>query len=193
MSATPPGTGGQGGTWAGLVATAPQAMEWGIVLCGQLAAVHEEGEVVGNISPATIRRSRFGQPSLPEPDHRATHDPWVDVAALADAIGAVVPDPPIELANALLAPYASALALGEELQDAQRAMGLPVAPIPFEGATPVSLGGAPLEVPPDPEPSSVPDPHLDRDAAERVPNPWALLALAVIGLAVAVAIGVGWR
>ncbi|MDZ7674659.1 MAG: hypothetical protein U5K30_06295 [Acidimicrobiales bacterium] len=184
-------------TWADHTATVQQAMEWGIELCGQLAHVHDEDEVVGNIAPATITRTRFGQPRLPEPDPRADHAAWADVAALAGALEALVPDPSPEFLNALLPPYASALALGEELQDAQRAMGLPVAPIPFDGAPVTQLGGLPLEVPPDPPttaeapadrrpPEAAPDLH-------RRPNPWVLLVFAVVVLGVAVAVGLGWR
>ena len=201
---------GEDGTWAGLVATAPQAMEWGIDLCGQLAAVHAQGVVVGDIRPATIGRTRFGQPTLPAPDGRATHEAWVDVAALAQAIGALVPAPPPELVNALLPPYASAVALGQELQDAQRAMGLPVAPIPFDDAPPTVLGGYPLEVPPDlpagvepwevdrrpgaerPEPTPPPD-EPGIDDLDRTPDFRVLLLIAGIVLVAALAIGIGWR
>lgn len=205
-------------SWAGLTATAQQAMEWGIDLCGQLATVHAEGVVVGDIRPATIMRLRFGQPRLPEPDGRAVHDPWVDVSALAESIGAIVPDPPQELVDALLPPYASAVALGQELQDAQEAMGLPIAPIPFDGAPVTKLGGFPLEMAPGvsgwrssasadatevggdvgsagAEPPTRVDDDLGFDPAEllRSPNRAALLGIAVAVLVVALAIGVGWR
>lgn len=190
--------------WSGLVATVQQAMEWGIELSGQLATVHADEEVVGAISAATIARSRFDQPSLPEPDPRATNAAWEDIAALATAIRALVADPPPEFLNALLPPYATAVALGQELQDAQEAMGLPVAPIPFEQAPRATLGGFPLEVPPEPEP--IPDPEAvseagagtasDREAIQagldRRPNPWLLLAIVVVAAVVAIALGIGW-
>lgn len=197
-------------SWAGHTATVQQAMEWGIDLCGQLAHVHDEDEVVGNISPATIRRTRFGQPRLPDPDPRADHPAWVDVAALAEALQSLVPDPSPEFRYALLPPYASAVALGEELQDAQRAMGLPVSPIPFEGPPPVPLGGRPIEVPPEPAEEEETSPEMSpemsegpsaldlppgppRPELEPRPNPWVLLAVAVVVVAVAVAVGIGWR
>ena len=190
-------------TWAGLRASAAQAMEWGIELCGQLATVHREGIVVSDIRPDTIVRSRFGQPSLPEPDARAVHAEWVDVAALASAIGALVADQPPELANALLPPYASAVALGQELQDAQAAMGLPVAPIPFDDAPPVLLGGYPTEVSPDlPDPTRPAaaaaatdgsDETFDPAELARNPNLKALLAIAVLVGVLAIVFGVGWR
>lgn len=194
--------------WVGLQATAAQAMEWGIQLCGQLAEIHVEQEiVVGRISAETIERSRFDQPSLPEPDPNATNAVWEDLAALATAIRDLVADPPPEFLDALLPPYATAIALGQELQDAQAAMGLPVAPIPYEHAPLGALGGFPIEVPPESD--------LDADDEERrltapldaaallarhtqadldkKPNTWVLLGIAFVVLAVAVAIGVGWR
>lgn len=188
-------------SWVGVVATPQQAMEWGIELCGQLAEIHYEDVVVGVISSATIARDPFGRPHLPEPDARADNPKWADVRALADAVRALVPQPPDELFQALRPPYASAVALGEELQDAQRAMGLPVAPIPFEGAPPAALGGFPLEVPPSPPPADEPtepsaptgpDPDVQSDL-DRRPNPWALLAVTVVVVAVAIALGLGWR
>lgn len=193
--------------WVGLEATVAQAMEWGIQLCGQLAEIHIEQEiVVGRISAETIERSRFDQPSLPEPDPNATNAVWEDLAALATAIRDLVPDPPPEFLAALLPPYATAIALGQELQDVQEALGLPVAPIPYEDAPLGALGGFPIEVPPD----SDADPDEERpvtaplDAAailsqhvqadlDKKPNTWVLLGIAVVVLAVAVAIGVGWR
>lgn len=197
MSDAPTGTEGPGGEhgWVGVEATPNQAMEWGIALCGQLAAVHAEGEVVGGIGPETIVADRFGRPRLPAPDGSASHEAWVDVAALADAIRGLVPAPPPELIDALRPPYASAVALGQELQDAQHAMGLPVAPIPFDAAPPAALGGAPVEVPPDPPPEPVgpsAKPLSTEDLA-RAPNPWVLLAITVVVLGVAVAVGIGWR
>lgn len=188
--------------WDGLTATVQQAMEWGIDLAGQLATVHAEEVVVGVISSATIARSRFDQPTLPEPHPSATNAPWEDIAALADAIRALVADPPPEFLNALLPPYATAVALGQELQDAQEAMGLPVAPIPFEAAPLATLGGFPLEVPPEPEPEPVPAPSMSDPDAERAaiqaeldrrPDPWVLLAIAVVGAAIVIALSVGWR
>ena len=194
--------------WVGLRATVAQAMEWGIQLCGQLAEIHVEQEiVVGRISAETIERSRFDQPSLPEPDPNATNAVWEDLAALADAIRDLVADPPPEFLEALLPPYATAIALGQELQDAQAAMGLPVAPIPYEHAPLGPLGGFPIEVPPE---SDVDPGDEDRqltaplDAAallskhaqadlDKKPNAWVLLGIAFVVLAVAVAIGVGWR
>ncbi len=187
--------------WGGLTATAQQAMEWGIELSGQLATIHEEQEiVVGVISDATISRSRFDQPRLPDPDPNATNAVWEDIAALADAIRNLVAEPPPEFLNALLPPYATAVALGQELQDAQRAMGLPVAPIPYERAPLTPLGGFPLEVPPEPEPVPPPEPEpvaqlsdaLQSDL-DRRPNPWILLALVVLAAVAAVAVGIGWR
>lgn len=193
-------------SWADLSATTNQALEWGIDLCGQLATVHADGVVVGDISAATIRRGRFGKPQLPEPRPDCADEPWVDVAALADAIGAIVTDPPPELRNALAPPYASAVALGQELQDAQRAMGLPVAPIPFEGAPEASVGGEPPEVPPsrpdDEGETSAERPadealdvDLDFDPAElaRNPNMRALLVIAIVVALLALALGIGWR
>lgn len=204
-------------SWAGLKAAAPVAMEWGIQLCGQLAAIHEEqGIVVGRISAATIARSRFDQPSLPEPDPDATNAVWEDIAALARAIRDLVDDPPREFLDALLPPYATAVALGQELQDAQREMGLPVAPIPYERAPLAALGGFPVEVPPEPEVDSATDPATDgedvgdaggrddpvdgavlsqqvQDDLDARPNPWLLLAIAVVVLVVAIAVGIGWR
>lgn len=186
-------------SWLGVSATANQAMEWGIELCGQLATVHDQGAVVGPISPATIRRGRFGQPTLPEPDPQCTAAPWEDVAALAEAIRAIVTDPPPEMLRALEAPYASAVALGQELQDAQRAMGLPVAPIPYEGAPAASVGGSPPEVPPAAEERSgdapVPDDiDLDVDPAElaRNPNMRVLLLIVIVVAVCAIALGIGW-
>lgn len=190
--------------WVGLRANAHQAMEWGIQLCGQLAAIHEEQEiVVGRISAATIARSRFDQPSLPEPDPNATNAVWEDIAALATAIRDLVENPPQEFLDALLPPYATALALGQELQDAQREMGLPVAPIPYERAPFAPLGGFPVEVPPepdDPEPDDEPSPGpatvLSREVQadlDATPNPWLLIGIAVAVLAIALAVGVGWR
>ena len=202
--------------WDGLTATVQQAMEWGIELSGQLATVHAEDEVVGVISASTIARSRFDQPTLPEPDPRATNAPWEDISALAGAIRALVVDPPPEFLNALLPPYATAVALGQELQDAQEDMGLPVAPIPFEAAPRAALGGFPLEVPPPPREAvpegasaaegsadsgrdradgvATPDPHDEvQEALDRRPNPWALLAIALVIGVVAVVLGVGWR
>lgn len=189
--------------WVGLTATAQQAMEWGIDLSGQLARIHEEQEiVVGSISAGTIARSRFDQPTLPEPDPNATNAVWQDIAALADAIRDLVADPPPEFINALLPPYATALALGQELQDAQRDMGLPVAPIPYERAPLTPLGGFPLEVPPEPqtaaaESAPLPDvsalrPEVQADL-DRRPNPWVLLAIVVVVAVIAVVVGVGWR
>ncbi|MDE0802181.1 MAG: hypothetical protein OSA99_02550 [Acidimicrobiales bacterium] len=188
--------------WDGLQATVQQAMEWGIELSGQLATVHAEEEVVGVISAVTIARSRFDQPSLPDPDPRATNAPWEDIAALATAIRDLVADPPPEFLNALLPPYATAVALGQELQDAQGAMGLPVAPIPFEQAPLAALGGFPLEVPPEPEPVPDPDPAVDEGPAsdratiqaglDRRPNPWLLLAIVVVAAVIALALGIGW-
>lgn len=188
--------------WDGLSATVQQAMEWGIELAGQLATIHAEEVVVGVISPATIARSRFDQPTLPEPDPHATNAPWEDIAALANAIRDLVPDPSPEFLNALLPPYATAVALGQELQDAQEAMGLPVAPIPFEEAPLAALGGFPLEVPPDPVPDpapAAPEPASESDRAviqaqlDRRPNPWVLLAIVVVAAIVAIALGIGWR
>lgn len=189
--------------WAGLTATAQQAMEWGIDLSGQLARIHEEQEiVVGTISAETIARSRFDQPTLPEPDPAATSAVWQDIAALADAVRGLVADPPPEFIDALLPPYATALALGQELQDAQRAMGLPVAPIPYARAPLTPLGGFPLEVPPEPEPAPpAPEPlpqgsqlrpEIQADL-DRRPNPWVLLAFVVVVATIAVVVGVGWR
>lgn len=186
--------------WDGLTATVQQAMEWGIELAGQLATVHAEDEVVGTISSATIARSRFDQPTLPEPDPGATNAVWEDIAALADAIRNLVADPPPPFLNALLPPYATAVALGQELQDAQEAMGLPVAPIPFEEAPIATLGGFPLEIPPEPEPAPVsaePEPEpQDRQVVradlDRRPNPWVLIVIVVVAAAIAIALGVGW-
>lgn len=197
MSDAPTGTEGPGGehSWVGVEATPNQAMEWGIALCGQLAAAHAEGEVVGGIAPETIVADRFGRPSLPAPDGTASHEPWVDVAALAEAIGGLVPHPPPELIDALRPPYASAVALGQELQDAQQALGFPVAPIPFDAAPPATLGGAPVEVPPD-APVAPVGPLvnvLSPEDLERAPNPWVLLAITVVVLGIAVAVGIGWR
>lgn len=192
--------------WVGLSATVQQAMEWGIELAGQLATVHADETVVGVISSATIARSRFDQPTLPEPDPSATNAPWEDIAALADAIRDLVADPPSEFLNALLPPYATAVALGQELQDAQEAMGLPVAPIPFEEAPMATLGGFPLEVPPEPEPEPQPSPASAASPAEpdperlavqaeldRRPNPWVLLAIVIVAAVIAIGLGVGWR
>lgn len=201
--------------WLGLRATVNQAMEWGIQLCGQLAAVHEEQEVVvGVISAATIERSRFDQPTLPEPDPNAASAVWEDIAALADAIRDLVEEPPPEFINALLPPYATALALGQELQDAQRDMGLPVAPIPYERARFTPLGGFPLEVPPEPDvavdaadgegsegggtgqlldtPSTVPG-RVPQDNLDARPNPWVLLAVAAVAAVIVLALALGWR
>ncbi|WP_436793990.1 hypothetical protein [Actinospongicola halichondriae] len=200
-------------SWDGLRATVNQAMEWGIELSGQLARIHEEQEiVVGCISAATIARSRFDQPTLPGPDPNATSAVWEDIAALADAVRDLVADPPPEFINALLPPYATAVALGQELQDAQRAMGLPVAPIPYERAPLTPLGGFPLEVPPEPEPepetepetgpgsgmgaTAAPEPALDPAVQADLdgrPNPWVLLVIVVLVAIVAVAVGIGWR
>ncbi len=196
--------------WVGLQATVAQAMEWGIQLCGQLAEIHIEQEiVVGRISAATIERSRFDQPSLPEPDPNATNAVWEDLAALATAIRDLVPDPPPEFIEALRPPYATAVALGQELQDAQAAMGLPVAPIPYEQAPLGALGGYPVEVPPDPEDEDDGEDRADRltapldasallarqiqDDLDARPNPRVLLVVVLVVLAVAVAVGIGWR
>lgn len=173
-------------------------MSWGIDLCGQLATVHREGVVVGNIAPATVTSTESGGWQLPEPDPRALHAPWVDVSALADAIGSLVPDPPAELTNALLPPYASAVALGQELQDAQHALGLAVVPIPLDDA-PSSLGGVgfgtAVEEPAPVTPSGELPPELDLDPAElaRNPNSKVLLAIVVVVLLAAVVVGIGWR
>lgn len=135
---------------------------------------------------------------------------WEDIAALAGAVRDLVADPPAPFLDALLPPYATAVALGQELQDAQRAMGLPVAPIPYERAPLTPLGGFPLEVPPDPEPDPAPpdaapddpepassdpgspDPAVQADL-DRRPSPWILLALAVAIAVVALVLGLGWR
>lgn len=179
--------------------TSPEdAMAWGIDLCGQLASVHREGVVVGSIGPATINRSPSGDWQLPEPDARVSHAPWVDVSALADAIRSLVPDPPTELTNALLPPYASAVALGEELQDAQRALGFAVVPIPLddESASPGSVGFGPsVEESAAVAPPGELPPELDLDPAElaRNPNSRVLLAIVVVVLLAAVVVGIGWR
>ncbi len=203
-------------SWQDFAGTPQQALEWGITLCGQLATVHARNEVVGRIAPETIARSPFDQPSLPEPDSAADHDRWVDVAALGVAIGSIVADPPGELTNALLPPYASAVALGQELQDAQRAMGLAVAPIPFAGAPRAEVGGEPLEMPspepadarqvdptsgapPDPTPADVDvgdpvaDLGFDPETLANNPNLRVLLAIIVFIAVAAIAVGIGWR
>ncbi len=188
-------------TWEGLSATVQQAMEWGIDLSGQLARVHEEQDiVVGAISAATIARTRFGQPSLPTPDPHATTTVEDDVAALADALRALVADPPDAFVDALLPPYATAVALGQELQGAQRELGVPVAPIPYERAPRTPLGGFPLEVPPDPAsippPVREPVPPIDPDVQaglDQRPDPRILLVIVIAVALVAVVAGIGWR
>lgn len=185
-------------TWADLRTDHIEAMEWGIVLCGQLAEFHERDEVVGVISAETIVASDDGRPWLPDPDEETEQMKWQDLAALAGVIRDLVDDPPPELIDALQSPYASAVALAQELQDAQRDLGLRVTPIPYAGAPLVAVGGAPYEIPPENHRRMRPGSTYEEDEedveVEEEPQPDKLLLLAIVFvvLVLAVLLGVGW-
>lgn len=209
-------------TWDGLQASVNQALEWGIGLSGALAERHDAGDVVGGIGPRTISRPRFGPPTLPasgmpgdvtQPlDVRS--EQRSDVADLAAAVLGIIEEPPGVVAVALTGGPMTAVALGERLQEAQRALGLPVAPIPFAGATNADVGGAPIEVPPPgvapvdgvpavvvaPSPAAAVDTpsapsaeaRFDPDALARQPNLRLMAVILIVALLIALAIGVGW-
>ena len=186
-------------TLAGRHTSVARAMEWGIELAGQLAEIHRGDVVCGNVAADTIGLDDDGSPLLADPDSRAVNNKWEDIRDLAEVVRGLVPEPPPELIETLRSPYATAVALGEELQDAQRALDLPVTPIPFEPISVRVASGSLLDVPAfSREPRTPPDlaPAVDSDAdvdANRaVPNPWVLLAVAVVVLAIAVVVGVGW-
>lgn len=185
------------GTWSGLQTSPATAIQWGIDLCGQLAAVHDEGIVNGRIRPETVLCSVDGEVRLPERDPRADHEPWRDVAALANAIAAIVISPPRELVDALLPPYASAIALGQELQDAQRALGLPVTDLAFVEVRSIRPGrAAPVESADDhdADPAALLDElGFDPGRMGQTPNLLALFAVVIMVGIAATALGIGWR